>query len=93
MWAIISAILSAIAAFFGSKSVSADKEQKKSVNVMSRTSADITRETEQTKEAKKDEAATENATLVEHVSNSDSLQHGSDLLNEAIRRANGKSSS
>lgn len=90
MWSILSAIISAIAAFFGARKGNADKEQKESINVSARTSSDITRETQAKTETETHDAEIQANADADRILHADSVQHGADIINEAIRRANGK---
>ncbi|EIV3891952.1 TPA: hypothetical protein MCN14_003843 [Klebsiella pneumoniae] len=90
MWSILSAIISAIAAFFGARKGDAEKEQKTVINESSRASAEISRTTSQSIDDETTEAAKQNSADAERVRNAGSVSERTAAINDAIRRANDK---
>ena len=89
MWSILASIFGSLLSIFFNKKKDAEKEQKESVNVNSRTTADISRNNQNATEQKLSTAEQENVNLASSVSTG-SVSDGADSLNEAIRRANSK---
>lgn len=89
MWSILGSLISTILGFFLGKKQDSDKEAREVVNTGSRTASEISRSNQNETDQKLEQVSKDNDSLASTV-NSGSVSAGSDSINEAIRRANGK---
>lgn len=93
MWTVIAAGFSWLLSFFFSKKTDADKEQRQTINESSRTSSEISRETAENNDHETTAAQTQSDADLKRMSAAGSVSERTDIINEAIRRANGKTGS
>ncbi|EEQ2458689.1 TPA: hypothetical protein ACHJPE_002892 [Escherichia coli] len=90
MWTLLSALISAIAAFFGARKADTAQSEKQLINRTSRTGADITRKTQRKTEREIREATDISAADSGRVRASGSVSERTGIINDAIRRVNGE---
>ncbi len=90
MWTLLSALISAIAAFLGAGKRDTAQDEKQLINRESRTGADITRNTQRNTEREIREATDISTADSGRVRASDRVSERTGIINNAIRRANGE---
>lgn len=90
MWSLLSALISAIAAFLGARKSDTRQNEKHFINQSSRTSAEITRENQRKTEHEIREATDTSVADSGRVRASDSVSERTRIINDAIRRVNGE---